>query len=331
MIAPLALAALAIALAWPVPLLLSRATWPARAPAAALLLWQSIAVAGGLSMIGALLTFGLAPFGDDLVSGAMGLADQGVLEIALPNALALAGAALLTFHLLLNLTLTIVRSERQRRRHAQLLFLLSSPLPSGSRMIDSRAPVAYCLPGAVTSVTVVSAGLVELLDDDEMTAVIEHEKAHVQQRHDVVLVAFRAWYASLPWFPIAFRAQHEVGVLIEMLADDRARRVVPDSVLARAIVLVGAERGSGSGAASVPDWDSGGDWDSGRDWDSGGDWDSGSDGGDVASTGELRNRIARLDARPLTAAAEAAVVVAAVALLAVPTVLLFAPGVAALL
>ncbi|GGL04364.1 integral membrane protein [Salinibacterium xinjiangense] len=307
MIAPLALAALAIALAWPIPLLLARATWPARAPAAALLLWQSIAIAGGLSMIGALLTFGLAPFGDNLVSGAIGLATRGVLEVSLPHALALAGAALFAFHLLLNFTLTIVRSERQRRRHAQLLFLLSSPLPSGSRMLDSPAPVAYCLPGAVTSVTVVSAGLVELLDDDEMTAVIEHEKAHVTQRHDVVLIAFRAWYASLPWFPIAFRAQREVGLLIEMLADDRARRVVPDSVLARAIVLVGAERGSEPVTASLPDW------------------------GDAASIDQLRNRLARLDTRPLSDAAEAAVVVAAVALLTVPTVLLFAPGAAALL
>lgn len=309
MIAPLALAALAVALAWPIPLLLARASWPARAPGAALLLWQSIAIAGGLSMIGALLTFGLAPFGDDLVTGAIGLASRGVLAVSLPHALALAGAALLTFHLLLNLTLTIVRSERQRRRHAHLVRLLSSPLElvPGARLLDSPAPVAYCLPGAVTSVTVVSAGLVALLDGDEMNAVIEHEKAHVSQRHDVVLVAFRAWYASLPWFPIAFRAQREVGLLIEMLADDRARRVVPDSVLARAIVLVGAERGGEPVRASLRDW------------------------GDAASTDELRNRIARLDARPLTKPAGVLIIASAVALLAVPTVLLFAPGVAALL
>ena len=306
MIASLALAVLAVLLAWPVPLLLARALWPARAPVAALLLWQSIAIAGGLSMIGALLTVGLAPFGGDLVSGAIRLASQGVPAVPLPNALALAGAALLTFHLLLNLTLTVVRSERQRRRHAQLLFLLSSPLPSGSRIIDTPAPVAYCMPGATTSVTVVSAGLVELLDNEEMRAVIEHEKAHVSQRHDVVLVAFRAWYASLPWFPIAFRAQREVGLLIEMLADDRARRAVPDAVLARAIVLVGAERGGGPVTASLRDW------------------------GDAASIGELQGRIARLDARPLSTLAEACVIAAAVALLAVPTVLLFAPGVAAL-
>ena len=307
MIASLALAALAVLLAWPIPLLLAHASWPARAPAAALLLWQSIAIAGGLSMIGALLTFGLAPFGCDLVSGAIGLATHGIASLPLPSALAIAGAALLACHLLLNLGLTVVRSERQRRRHAQLLFLLSSPLSSGSRIIDTPAPVAYCMPGAVTSVTVVSAGLLALLNDDEMRAVIEHEKAHVSQRHDVVLVAFRAWYASLPWFPIAFRAQREVGLLIEMLADDRARRVVPGPALVRAIALVGAQRGGGPVTASLRDW------------------------GDAASVDEAHGRIARLDARPLSTLAEVAVVAAAVALLAVPTVLLFAPAVAALL
>ena len=29
---------------------------------------------------------------------------------------------------------------------------------------------------------------------------------------------FRAWRASLPWFPIADRAHREVGLLVEMLA-----------------------------------------------------------------------------------------------------------------
>lgn len=302
MIAAVALGLLAVVLAWPVPLLLAGSSWPSRSPAAALVLWQAIAIAGGLSMIGSLLSFGLAPFGNDLVSGALGLLAG--TRIDLWNALALGAAALLTGHLLLNLVLTVVRSERQRRRHEQLVTLLSSPLESGHRLLDTPAPVAYCLPGALSSVTVVSAGLVALLDDREMRAVIEHERAHVSQRHDVVLVAFRAWHASLPWFPIAFRAQREVGLLIEMLADDRARRVADDAVLARAIALVGAGRAPVS--ASLRDL------------------------GDAASLDELQLRIARLEQPPLPRIADAGIVAAAVALLAVPTVLLFAPAVAAL-
>ena len=301
MIAPLALATLAVALAWPVPLLLARASWPARSPAAALVLWQAIAIAGGLSMIGALLTFGLAPFGPDPVSSAVALLAGGAARIELWHALALCGAALLTAHLLLNLLLTVVRSERQRRRHEQLVRLLSSPLESGARLIDSPAPVAYCLPGALSSITVVSAGLVELLDDSEMLAVIEHETAHVTQRHDVVLVLFRAWYASLPWFPIAFRAQREVGMLVEMLADDTARRSVPDQVLARAIVLVGAGQDRQLVEPGAGEW------------------------GGEASVTELGARLSRLGRPPLPRPVEALVVGAAVALLAVPTVLLFVP------
>jgi len=306
-IAPLALAVLAVALAWPVPLLLSRASWPARSPAAALVLWQAIAIAGGLSMIGALLTFGLAPFGPDLLTATVNLVTGEVDRIESWNALALCGAALLTAHLLLNLVLTIVRSERQRRRHEQLVRLLSSPMESGARLLDSPAPVAYCLPGALSSITVVSAGLVELLDDSEMLAVIEHEKAHVTQRHDVVLVAFRAWYASLPWFPIAFRAQREVGMLVEMLADDTARRAVSDGVLARAIVLVGAGQDRPLAEPGAAEW------------------------GGEASITEVGARLSRLGGAPLPRPAEALVVAAAVLLLAVPTVLLLSPVAAALL
>ncbi len=282
----IALAGLAVALAWPVPLLLSRARWPRRSPATALVLWQSIALAGGLSMIGALLTFGLAPFGTSLVSAAVSFASLD--GVAQPwHVFALCAAALLAVHLLFNLVATVVRSERQRRRHAQLVTLLSSPLESGARLIDSPTPVAYCLPGPFGSITVFSAGLVELLAPDELAAVVEHERAHVVQRHDVVLVAFRAWYASLPWFPIAYRAQREVGLLVEMLADDRARASVPDAVLARAIALVG------EGAASTDD---------------------------------IAVRITRLDLAPLPIAREALVVGLAAALLGVPTALLLLPA-----
>ena len=301
LIAALGLAVLAALLAWPVPLLLGRARWPLRSPAVALILWQSIALAGGLSMIGALLTFGLAPFGTDLLSAVVNLITGGVQRIESANAIALCGAALLAGHLLLNLVTTIVRAERQRRRHAQLVTLLSSPLDGGTRLIDSPAPVAYCLPGALSTVTVVSAGLIDLLDDDEMRAVIEHEKAHATQRHDIVLVLFRAWYASLPWFPIAFRAQREVGMLIEMLADDRARRVVDDTVLARAIALVGSGRAEPTG-----EWDG------------------------SATAREASSRIVRLAAVPLPRIAESGIVAIAVLLLAIPTILLLTPVVAAL-
>ena len=98
------LAAMAVILAWPVPVLLARARWTARAPVTALVLWQAIALAGGLSMIGAMLTWGLEPLGENLLAGLQGLA--GLLAnyapapgLDLVHVFALSAALLLGVHL----------------------------------------------------------------------------------------------------------------------------------------------------------------------------------------------------------------------------------------
>lgn len=252
-----ALGILALALAWPVPLLLARAKWPAAAPVLALALWQSIALAGGISMIGSLLLAGLEPFGDDLasrVSGAAASLFTGPLppDVSLLHTFSLSAAVLLTAHLLLNLALTSERSRRQRHRHMELLRLLSSPLPDepATRIIDHPAPAAYCLPGA-RSVTVLSEGMIELLSPDELEAVIAHERAHLRQKHHLLLDAFRSWKRALPWFPIATRAQDAVALLVEMLADDTARRTSGDAALADAIRIVDST-GSAGAALGAP-------------------------------------------------------------------------------
>ncbi len=250
--AALALAALAVALAWPLPILLSRARWPARSPALALVLWQAIALAGGLSMIGALLGYGLLGFGANLLDGVRSLTgnlDAAAVPAPFTRVLALAAALLLAGHLLLNLAATFLRAEVQRRRHHNLVALLSEPLADrpGTRVIDHEAPVAYCLPGPATSATVLSRGLLTLLDADQLRAVVAHERAHLLQRHHLVLLAFKSWRSALPWFPIATRAETAVGLLVEMLADDQARRQVDDRTLAMAIALVGSAHGPVTG------------------------------------------------------------------------------------
>jgi Zn-dependent protease with chaperone function len=243
---------LALALAAPVPIVLARAHWPARAPAMALLLWQSVALAGGVSIIGSLLCFGLLPFGATMPQAAAGLGAYLTGAPAPPQStfghwLALSGAMILLGHLLLNLTATAFITERQRRHHHNLIALLSDPLPDrpGFRVIDYPAPVAYCLPGITQSATVLSAGLLTILDSEQLRGVIAHEQAHLQQKHHLVLLAFKSWRSALPWFPIANRAQIAVALLVELLADDRARQVVDDRTLATAIVLIGSADSNG--------------------------------------------------------------------------------------
>jgi hypothetical protein len=65
----------------------------------------------------------------------------------------------------------------------------------------------------------------------------------------VVLLAFKAWNIALPWFPIANRAEKAVALLVEMLADDDARREVDDESLATAIAIVGSPWRDGDPAA----------------------------------------------------------------------------------
>jgi len=71
-------------------------------------------------------------------------------------------------------------------------------------------------------------------------AVLAHETAHVEQRHDLVVLPFVALGATFPRLEGVRAAQQQVALLVEMLADDRATRTHSPAVLARALHKVGA-------------------------------------------------------------------------------------------
>lgn len=324
------LAILAIVLAWPAPLLLSRAAWPARAPFTAMVLWQSIALAGGLSMIGAMLVWGLVPLGEDLssASGAfLGILFRGdpAQSLGVVHVFALSAAMLLFVHLVSTLILTFVRIRRQRRRHRDMLTLLGSPAAGqpDTLVINHPAPVAYCLPGGARSVTVMSDGLVGMLTRAELDAVLTHENAHLHQRHHLLLWAFAAWHSALPWLPTSRLAQQAVSELIEMLADDEALRHVDEATLVRAIAIVGAGAPPSGALEDVP-----------ADQDGSTDEDGTArratpavvTGGSV-DTGCVTDRVRRLltPLAPLTRLQQGAALSTAGLLVVVPPVLLLAP------
>lgn len=258
----LTLAVLAVLLAWPVPVVLGRARWVHRAPAAAMVLWQAVALSGGMAMIGTPLAWGLAPFGDTLQTAAPAALDttdrDGWLQLLIADDLgpariaAVTLALILTVHLVLTLGVTAVRTLRERHRHRRLVELLAdpdgrsrldtAPLTRGTRVLPHDAPVAYCLPGLIGGVTVVSRGLLEQLSEAEVGAVVAHERAHVLQRHDLLRLAFDAWNRAFPWLPTTRVAQRAVSSLTEMLADDAALRGHRRADLISAISLTGGSR-----------------------------------------------------------------------------------------
>lgn len=331
-----ALAVLAVILAWPAPMVLSRAQWPARSPFTAMILWQAIALAGGLSMIGAMLVWGLAPLADNLPAGLVTLSgvvfgNQSTQALGFWHVFALSAALLLGLHLVFTLLLTYLRIQRQRRRHRALLKILSSPSTESADtvVINHPSPVAYCLPGGARSVTVLSDGLVDLLEPPELEAVLIHEQTHLTQRHHLLLWAFAAWRSALPWLPTSQLAQRSVNDLIEMLADDVALKSVDRPTLIKAIAVVA------SGAAPRPAEDDSGL--SERSSSSRGEpagRDSGIAGNPARAAGvgvdavTTSQRISRLinPVIPLPQSAQSAVVGISAALLAAPSVLLIAPG-----
>src|SRR3954447_9505918 len=125
----LSLACLAALLAWPVPAVLARAGWTRRDPLVALVCWQSLGLAGGLSIIGALLVHGLAPWGHSLPKAGWAVLTSRPAgdPVRGDHWVALTLAAVLASELVGVLLLSWFRTARTRRRHRELLELVVRP------------------------------------------------------------------------------------------------------------------------------------------------------------------------------------------------------------
>ena len=240
----------------PAASVLAAASWPRRAPAAAILLWQALGLGWGLAAIGALIGFGVSSQGA-VATGALqqlaSIARTGSpppvadLASAVRMLCLVAGIVLLGVlcWILLAASASVVRA-RQRQRELLSLLARGDPKVPGALVVDHPAAAAYCLPG-LRSAIVISAGTLDLLDADELAAVLAHERAHLRERHDLVLLPFLALLRAFRWAEVARQAYRAVGLLIEMHADDRALRQRPARELATALLRVGA-----AGGGAVP-------------------------------------------------------------------------------
>ena len=231
-------------LALAVPGRLARADWPRRSPAAALLLWQAVGITAGLLAVQAIATVALAPAGTTHARAVQAVVD-GQATTRWWSLAAAVAAAVLVVRLVSVFTASAVRTLRARHRNRVLVDLVATrnPLLPGTRVVDHDLPLAYCLPGLRPRV-VLSRGVLDLLREDEVRAVLAHEDAHVVQRHDLVVLPFAAFGTAFPRLRPVRTASDQVALLVEMLADDRATRSHPPAVLARALYKVGT--------ASVP-------------------------------------------------------------------------------
>lgn len=293
---------------------LTRASWPRRSPAAAILLWQALGLAGGLAAVGALLAVGVGGQGTQhagVVGGLTAMARrlasghwidprQPFVITAVRVTAVTAGFALLTV-LCGVLVMAFAAAIGARRRQRELLALLAhgDPKAPGALVIDYPAAAAYCLPG-IRSQIVVSAGTLDLLAPAELAAVLAHERAHLRARHDLVLIPFTSLRRAFPRSRVISQAYPTVALLVEMMADDRALRV--RGLVARELATALLRFGT-AGAECAPA------------------------GALAAAEGELTARVNRLlvPPPPLSRAVQAAIVLAAAMLAVTPVLLLFTP------
>ena len=295
---------------------LAHASWPRRSPAAAILLWQALGLASGLAAVGTLIGLAMPAsnvgvvrsilrVGALLRSGDMfrltgmfgGHGSMPTVIVAVRLTCLAAGLVLLALLCWVLVAVSVAAVQAKRRQRALLTLLAhGDPKVPGALVVDYPSAAAYCLPG-LRSQIVVSVGTLELLGRGELAAVLAHERAHLRERHDLVLLPFTALRRAFPRSATCTEAQRCVALLVEMLADDRALRGRPARELVSALVRFGT-----AGTCPAPA------------------------GALAAGEGEVAARVTRLlkPVRPLPTAVVLAICLASALLVAVPITLLVA-------
>ena len=175
-----------------------------------------------------------------------------------------------TFHVVLAIGLIYASFERGRawRRHQAIIGALDSvPVRRDSlvgRQLDAvgldceRVRVVSGLPTPALTVgwfaprVLVSDRLVDILDAEQLRAVLAHEASHVRRRDPARMFAMRFVARTLFWLPAFQRLADDLSEEVEVLADDEAVRRLHQSregeqsgtgalVLASAIVQLAAK------------------------------------------------------------------------------------------
>jgi Zn-dependent protease with chaperone function len=231
-----------------------------------MVLWQAIALAAVLSAFSA----GIAIATRLLMPGPDGRPTASIIgaagRLGWPLWTAYLAAFALTVLVGVRLVVAVLRvaiANRRRRAHHRMVVdlvgvghdaALAQPCSRTRdlRVLEVAEPLAYCLPG-VRSRVVVSEGTLNNLTNDEVAAILTHERAHLRARHDLVLEAFTAVHAAFPRLVRSSNALDAVQLLVELLADDAAVRAAGRTPLARALVACASGRApSGALAAGGP-------------------------------------------------------------------------------
>ncbi|MFF6829850.1 M48 family metalloprotease [Streptomyces longwoodensis] len=237
------------------PAWLARARWVSRAPRLGIWAWQALSatVVVSVALAGLAVAVPTVPVSGNLAeilqACAMALREQ----YAAPGGAAAAAsgtvlAVVLVGRIAWCLSAALLQARRERSRHAEVLALVGSHRPDlGVTVLDHERPAAYCLPGLRHRIVLTTAALAAL-EPEALQAVIAHERAHIRQRHHLVLAFAEGLERALPRLSLFRMAAEQTRRLVELAADDEA------TVRSGALTLAGAlveMAGAGAPAASL--------------------------------------------------------------------------------
>lgn len=109
-------------------------------------------------------------------------------------------------------------------------------------VLDTEIDVACSLPGRRPRV-LVSRGLLMTLSDLELEAVLCHEEAHLVGRHNELARLAEISAACFPWLPASRDLRRLTALLIELAADDHARRCIGTEITASSLTKMARDGG----------------------------------------------------------------------------------------
>lgn len=162
-----------------------------------------------------------------------------------------AALALLAAVSSVRLTRTVARIRARAHAHAAAVRLVGHPQGNTYVVVEAAEPAAYCVSGRPPAIVVTSAAIAAL-DDDELAAVLAHERAHLNGHHSLVVTTLRGLAAVFPRLTLMRQGASEVSRLLEMCADDAsARRHGPAVLLSGLITMCRATPAAALAAADV--------------------------------------------------------------------------------
>lgn len=183
----------------------------------------------------------------NLIAGRSGLVPQ-LLTIGVVGLVAaLAG------RLVIRLGHGLKRARDCADEHSSGIRLVGRRMRGDIVVVDAAAPAAYCVAGRTPTIVVTSAAI-DALDDDELAAVLSHERAHLRGRHAILIAVVRGLATVLPMVTLVRAAAARIPTLLEMCADDVAVRVHGRGALLAglmAIAQANQRRAPGLAAAEV--------------------------------------------------------------------------------